>query len=251
MYVNIGSSIYTLSSNSPSFQKLKYRIRIIKLIARVIGLLLSITTLIPLAITLNKFFATKDVFITVDGKSRTAWNANTKLWPMYMYFALSTISTFLNLVILIAYCWGIRYANRASAVESVFTGVVIVGHVVIWAVGAALYRAGKDEQAHARDLWGWTCSLGARQIQDAFAKEINFGQYCNIQVGTYVVQALVLLQQEKIKANDEWAIVIFVLFWISTNRVWHFDSNSLFFDHHEAAIKEKNQKKKYVSGSTI
>ncbi|KAF2234757.1 hypothetical protein EV356DRAFT_501338 [Viridothelium virens] len=172
--------------SSPS-QKLKYRIRLLKLLARVLGLLLSLTTLSPLAVTLHKFLSTKDIFRTVDGQSRTAWNAETKLWPMYMYLALAAIATAFNLAIMLAYCWGVRHANRASTVAGWFSGGVYVGHVVVWAVGAALYRAGKDEGEHARDLWGWSCSLGAQKIQDAFAQEVNFGRYCNVQVSRSIL----------------------------------------------------------------
>ena len=154
----------------------------IKLVSRVIGLILSITTLAPLTLTLNKFFSTRDTFIDVNGVNRTAWNASTKTWPTYMYFALAVISTAFNLVIVLSYCRGVKQANRANTVSGWFSSTVVVAHVVVWATGAALYRAGKDQGEHARDLWGWSCSLGAAKIQDAFAKEINFGQYCHIQV---------------------------------------------------------------------
>ncbi|KAL9095489.1 MAG: hypothetical protein Q9165_002360 [Trypethelium subeluteriae] len=186
-------------------EKLKYRIRLLKLFARLLSLLLSLTTLSPLSLTFHKFLTTKDVFRTVDGQSRTAWNANTKLWPMYMYLALAAIATAFNLAIMLAYCWGVRQANRASTVAGWFSGAVIVGHVVVWAVGASLYRVGKDEGEHARDLWGWTCGLGAQKIQNVFAQEINFGRYCNVQVSRSLLclDMVVLLDGDVRGRNDK------------------------------------------------
>ncbi|KAI9680242.1 MAG: hypothetical protein M1822_007241 [Bathelium mastoideum] len=171
-------------------KKLKYRIRVLKVLSRFLSLILSLATLAPLSLTLQKFLSTRDVLIPVNGVPRTAWSASPKTWPMYMYITLAAISTVLNLIILLAYLRSIRQANRASAVASVFESVVLVGHVAIWAAGAALYRVGKDEGEHARDLWGWTCSLGAAKIQNEFSKEINFGRYCNIQVSACVGSAM-------------------------------------------------------------
>jgi hypothetical protein len=54
-------------------RRLEYRIRVLRLVSRSIAFILSLTTLVPLALTLAKFLSTKDTYFTVDGKERTAW----------------------------------------------------------------------------------------------------------------------------------------------------------------------------------
>jgi hypothetical protein len=60
--------------------------------------------------------------------------------------------------------------------------VVMIGNLILWSVAAAMYREEKDKNGKSNDLWGWTCSTGARAIQKEFVKELNFNQYCNVQV---------------------------------------------------------------------
>ncbi|KAI9691336.1 MAG: hypothetical protein M1820_009757 [Bogoriella megaspora] len=168
-------------------EHLKYRIRILKLVARIASFILSVTTLTPLSMTVHKYFSTRDHKLPVNGVERGPWNAQTKTWPTYMYIALAGVSTLFNLLIMVAYFWGIKQANRVSTVSGWFSGSVIVGHLVVWAVGASLYKVGKEEGLHARDLWGWSCSEGAERIQNVFANEVNFGRYCNVQTGVGIL----------------------------------------------------------------
>lgn len=52
---------------------LKQRIRMLKLVSRILAVILSIATLIPLMMTIIKFLTTRDITYTVDGQTRTAW----------------------------------------------------------------------------------------------------------------------------------------------------------------------------------
>jgi ABC-type glycerol-3-phosphate transport system permease component len=136
--------------------RLKYRIRILKLISRVVALILSVTTLAPLAMTLAKFFSTKDTLFVVDGQQRTAWAHDSITWYTYMYFGVSLVSFVFNLVIVAAYWRGIKKANNVASVASWWSTTVLVGHVLVWIVSATLYRYGKEPvNEKFRDLWGW------------------------------------------------------------------------------------------------
>jgi hypothetical protein len=137
-------------------QRLKYRIRVLRLISRIIALVLSLTTLVPLIMTLVKFLSTKDTIFTVNGQERTAWAHDSITWYTYMYFGVSLVSFVFNLVIVAAYWRGIKKANTAASVATWWTTTVLIGHVLIWAVGTALYRYGKvPVGGKFRDLWGW------------------------------------------------------------------------------------------------
>ena len=53
----------------------------------------------------------------------------------------------------------------------------------MWIASVAIYRYGKepDVEGKFKDLWGWTCSPAAREIQDQITN-VDFDTYCNIQV---------------------------------------------------------------------
>jgi TRAP-type uncharacterized transport system fused permease subunit len=106
-----------------------------------------------------------------------------------MYFLVAGIAVLLNLVILVSYLLGgVKHANRAAIISSVFTWVVMVGNLVVWIVAASLYRTEKDKNGKSDDLWGWTCSAAARAIQKEFAQEVNFDRFCNVQVSRFWIR---------------------------------------------------------------
>lgn len=63
----------------------------------------------------------------------------------------------------------------------------MLGNIVVWVVAAGVYRNEKDKGGKSNDLWGWTCSPGARAIQKEFAGEVDFNRYCNVQSASWFV----------------------------------------------------------------
>ena len=166
---------------------LKYRIRLLRVISRVIATIISAATLAPLTMTLVRFFETRNEYFTVDGEQRTAWASGTIAWYTYMYFAVSAISFILNTVILISYCRGVKKANAADKAAGIWSGVIMVAHVIIWAVSVVIYRYGKEPvDGSFKDLWGWTCSTAADEIQSQVTN-IDYAQYCTVQVSKDLV----------------------------------------------------------------
>ncbi|WPG97924.1 Hypothetical protein R9X50_00070700 [Acrodontium crateriforme] len=162
-------------------EKLKTRIRQLKLLSRIVATILSFTTLVPISMTLIKFLETRYVTYTVKGKERTAWAKDTITWYTYMYFGVSMVSFLLNCIIMVAYLQSLRRANTAANVAGWFTGTVFFAHVVVWAASAGLYRHGKEPvDGKFRDLWGWTCSTSAQELQ-AVLTDVDFKKYCSIQ----------------------------------------------------------------------
>jgi hypothetical protein len=136
--------------------------------------------------TLIKYLSTKNTFRPVvrDGRTtiRTAWAKDTRAWPTYVYFGVAAISVILNFLTIFSYKFGVEAANFASYVTSWFSWTIMIGNLVVWTVAAAMYRKEKDKDGKSNDLWGWTCSAGARRIQKEFVGELDFDQYCNVQV---------------------------------------------------------------------
>lgn len=163
-------------------QRLKYRIRVLRLISRVVAAILSATTLAPLAMTIIKFLQTRNVYYEVDGKQRTAWANDTITWYTYMYFGVALVSFVFNAAILIAYWKGVKQANSADKVAGWWSHLIMVFHIVVWGVSAGLYRYGKEPvNGKFRDLWGWTCSTAAEELQP-IVTDVKFALYCNVQV---------------------------------------------------------------------
>jgi hypothetical protein len=158
-------------------------------VSRLLGFLLSIAVLVPITMTLVKFLQTQNTYRTIAGPTpssqrttRTPWARNTRAWPTWMYFAVAVVSVVLNFLTIFSYKFGVERANVASYVTSTFSWTVMLGNLVVWSVAAGMYRGEKDKDGKSNDLWGWTCSAGARAIQKEFVGEINFERYCNVQV---------------------------------------------------------------------
>ena len=136
-----GAELERLSTQD---ETLKRRVRLLRLISRILSVIISGATVAPLAYTLIKFFQTRNQIITVDGEQRTAWASGTQAWYSYLYFGISSVTFILNSAILISYCFGgVKRANKASTYSSVWSGVIMVFHIVIWVISVAIYRYGK------------------------------------------------------------------------------------------------------------
>jgi hypothetical protein len=136
--------------------------------------------------TLAKFLATKDTWRTITLSSgqtvtRTAWAKNTRAWPTWAYFAVAATSTLLNFITIFAYRYGVEKANKANYVTQTFSLVVMLGNLIVWSVAAGMYRHEMGKGGKNDDLWGWTCSAGARAIQKEFKADVDFGKFCNVQ----------------------------------------------------------------------
>ncbi|KAK3697625.1 hypothetical protein LTR37_017363 [Vermiconidia calcicola] len=165
--------------------KLKQRIRQLRLISRSLAVFLSAATVVPLAMTLVKFFQTRDPYFSVDGEQRTAWAAETHTWYTYMYFGIALVSCVVDTLVLVFYCRGVKSANAVSQVAGYWSGALFVGHVVVWTISVAIYRYGKElVDGSFQNLWGWTCSTAAEELQSQLTN-VNFSKYCTVQTTSF------------------------------------------------------------------
>jgi hypothetical protein len=163
---------------------LKRRIRVLKVASRILAVILSIATLIPLLMTIAKYVSTRNSTYTVDGQTRTAWARNTITAYTYSYAAIIGTSLVLNTAVLCGYCRknGIRSANRVSKIATTWTWSVIAVDIVMLGISVSVYRYGKEPvDGKFRDLWGWTCSSAARDLQGVLTS-VDFDYHCTVQV---------------------------------------------------------------------
>lgn len=162
--------------------KIKKRIRILRVVSRVLTFLLSAATMCALAMVLYKYLQTRNEYFMVDGEERTAWADGTIAWYTYLYFGISTLSFILDTAILIGYCRSVKTANTAATVAGFWAGLLLVSHIAVWIASLAIYRYGREPvDGKFKDLWGWTCSSSASEIQSEITN-IDFEKYCHVQV---------------------------------------------------------------------
>jgi len=151
------------------FRKLRWWVKIIVAISNICSCLLSLVMEVAMCYMMYTFYKTKDD--SAYGRS-SPWAKNTKLWPTIMLLAASGVTVLLSFAILVALCC------LSKKKKTLFSVLYSLMHIVAWVVVAALYRVGKTED----DLWGWSCSSKAEEIQILFKDELNFSSMCNIQV---------------------------------------------------------------------
>jgi len=180
------------------------------MVSRTLTTLLSIGVFVPIAITLHVYLTTRGSYRTVqtNGNSvyRNAWARNSKNWPTYLYFAVALTSLAFNLGMLISYLHSISLANIASTVSTTWEWIIITFNFVYWIVAVIIYRTEKDKHNVHDDLWGWSCSSGADNIQDAFNDLVNFQRMCRVQ-GTSWVVGLVQVGSLIVSATVMWFVL--------------------------------------------
>ena len=154
-------SIARLSSRDAT---LKRRIRLFKAIPRLLATVLSLATFLPLAMTLVKFFETRNETLTVNGEERTAWAAGTITWYTYLYFGVAAISLVLNTSILIAYCRSVKRANAVAGVADWWSYLQYVVEVLVRIASVAIYRYGRNRSLFRTIHEGGPRGLRRRRI---------------------------------------------------------------------------------------
>ena len=110
---------------------------------------------------------------------RNAWAKDTTIWPTILLLSTSSATVLVSLLILASYLLSVKHANKTEKTVGTAGFVIEMGaHVAVWVATAVAYRLGQT----GNDLWGWTCSDKADQIQDQFQAVIDFNNFCNVQV---------------------------------------------------------------------
>ncbi|EKD16732.1 hypothetical protein MBM_05201 [Drepanopeziza brunnea f. sp. 'multigermtubi' MB_m1] len=154
-------------AHAKAVQKLKSRIRYLRLLSRLAGTAIAIAIVAQEGQTLYAFYTTH----TTIRSGRGPWAKETQLWSSLLMFCLSLITALLGVGMVIAYYFSIKAANTIAGVQVGIVIVVDVGHLVVWIVVAVAYRVAKN----GRDLWGWACS----PIAEGIPKDMG-AEYCQI-----------------------------------------------------------------------
>ena len=156
-------------------EKLKRWLRILQLAAQACSVLFT-GIMFGIMIYVNaKFYTTKDI----ERDGRTAWPTDgTKEWPSIMLLAASGATLLMAVVVLFGYCccW------KKMRTSWKFTVLRYVVQISAWILVSFLYRYEKGLHGNNNDLWGWSCSTKANDIQAAFNGVVDFSILCKVQV---------------------------------------------------------------------
>ncbi|KAL5330711.1 hypothetical protein ACEPPN_000230 [Leptodophora sp. 'Broadleaf-Isolate-01'] len=194
-----GEPPYSASSRQSGFaslpdlekkdQKYKRIIRVLRLTSRLVSLILNAFMIGILSFALAKYYLTRNNVIAGNQK---AWVTPATLWPTFMLLGIAAITFFMNLVTLCSYACGVGAANKSSTATTVVGIILLAVHVISWAVAAGLYKMAET----GNDLWGYTCSARADEIQAQVKSFVSFGKLCNLQGGAWyasILQAIAYL----------------------------------------------------------
>jgi len=162
----------------------KRRIRIFRLLSRIFSLFLNAYMVGSMSYALAKYYLTRNRIL--PGNSHP-WATPTVLWPTFMLLGIATVTFLLNFITVSAYvCCGFSGANKLDSLMSKIGYVMLAGHVVAWAVATGLFKMANT----GKDLWGYSCSPTADQIEDEVKAYMNFGTLCNLQMGSWAVSII-------------------------------------------------------------
>jgi len=111
------------------------------------------------------------------------WVTPATLWPTYMLLGIATVTFFMNLITLCSYCCGVGAANKVNSGASIVGYIMLGAHVLVWAAGMGLFRMART----GKDLWGYSCSSIADQVQAEVESFLDFGKLCTMQQGTWYI----------------------------------------------------------------
>jgi hypothetical protein len=146
------------------------RIRTIRTLSRAISATLNTLIFAIMAFTISVFLATRLDRV----KERNVWPADAKVWPTVMLLVASLVTLVVEVAVLCFYCF--CFARAQNSWKLVATSHA--AHFGVWLVVTFLYRYEK----RLDDVWGWSCSDVAVQLQKDLNGSLNFERLCGLQV---------------------------------------------------------------------
>ncbi|KAL8913330.1 MAG: hypothetical protein Q9171_001807 [Xanthocarpia ochracea] len=184
------ASNLSLKASEPSirlprkrYEGLKRWFRILKTLSQVAttiftGIMFGIMIYVNL-----KYYTTRNHF----KEGRTPWpNNGTKVWPSIMLLAAAAITLCTSTVILFNYCCNFKKLKQSWKLTLLLYGV----HIASWIAISVVYRVEKGLHGNNDDLWGWSCSTQAKNIQKLFDGVVNFRSLCGAQSGSWYVSII-------------------------------------------------------------
>jgi hypothetical protein len=112
---------------------------------------------------------------------QSLWPSSSKVWPTYLMLAVAGISTILATLVLLAYCWSTKAANRWNTARFGLTIFTIGFMIVMWAIAAGGVQGTSGDE---NSIWSVACDA-TDDTKTIFGQHINFRQFCLEQVSLF------------------------------------------------------------------
>jgi hypothetical protein len=170
-------------------QRMKRKIRRLRIIQRMLNLIIS-TVVLGFMVNAYVTFANHRT-IQSGGQTIPIYPVNPITWPTYMMIAAGAVSILFNTTIMTAYCWGVGAANMITKWANYWNYFMHVVNIVIWLATSTTFRmvqGAPDAVPPPRDIFGWTCSNASDQLSSEYTLPVNFNLQCETQVGYSKIQ---------------------------------------------------------------
>ena len=120
--------------------------------------------------------------INAVAQGQRLWPTNPKLWPTYVMLGVAALSSILATIVLLAYLWGTKAANRWNTVRFGLSMATIGFLIVMWAIAAGGMQSTSDfDGTGSQSLWSATCDA-SDQTHELFGHTVDFSRFCLEQV---------------------------------------------------------------------
>ncbi|TVY62890.1 hypothetical protein LSUE1_G009997 [Lachnellula suecica] len=153
----------------------KKKIKLLRMASRATSAVLNVLMFAFMAFVISTFLVTRDD----AALGRNIWPQSPKTWPTYMLLAASLVTFVLSVFVLCFYAFCFRRASESWKLV-VLTYVI---HIGVWVVVATLYRTEKV----TNDLWGWSCTDIATELQMKGGSKVDFQKLCKIQSASSII----------------------------------------------------------------
>lgn len=122
------------------------------------------------------------VFLTTrndQALDRPIWAKEPKTWPAVLLLTASLLTMVASIATVCYYCLYFKRANDSWKVVVLTYSI----HIALWLVVTFLYRYEKD----VSDLWGWSCTPIAAELQAKGNIRVDFTTLCHVQGTSWVL----------------------------------------------------------------
>lgn len=146
------------------------RISRIRMISRIVSATMSLAMCGIMSFVIAVFLTTRND----QALDRPIWAKEPKTWPAVLLLTASLLTMVASIATVCYYCLYFKRANDSWKVVVLTYSI----HIALWLVVTFLYRYEKD----VSDLWGWSCTPIAAELQAKGNIRVDFTTLCHVQV---------------------------------------------------------------------
>lgn len=140
---------------------------------------------------LSRYYLTRNHLIAGNA---SPWVTPATLWPTFLLLGMSVVTFLLNIITICAYACGVGASNKINSCTTVINYIFLGVQVVLWGITVGLFKMANN----GNDLWGYSCSDQADQIQAEVRSFLDFGKLCTMQVSFFGFFTLARLTNSRV-----------------------------------------------------